>query len=130
MPAPKGNNYKMKWKTKKERKAAFEVVCIHLKKGLSKECFPLADWDTVERYIKDFPEDFPTEKINEAMRMGQMEWELIGMNGAKGEIQGFNAASWIFNMKNRYKDNFRDKIDYDVEFSGDINITLGGNVDD
>jgi len=59
-----------------------------------------------------------------------MEWELIGMNGAKGEIQGFNAASWIFNMKNRYKDNFRDKIDYDVEFSGDINITLGGNVDD
>jgi hypothetical protein len=52
------------------------------------------------------------------------------MNGAKGEIQGFNAASWIFNMKNRYKDNFRDKIDHDVEFSGDINITLGGNVDD
>ena len=68
MPAPKGNNYKQKWKTSKERKKAFEDVCAHIRSGLSRESYPGADWDTVERYLKDYPEDFPSEKLEAAFR--------------------------------------------------------------
>lgn len=107
MPAPKGNQYNKKWKTKAERQAAFQQVYDHLASGLSKACFPYADWDTVEAYCKEFPEDFPPQKLQEAMRLQQYEWEKLGLDGAKGKIDGFNAASWVFNMKNRFK--WRDK---------------------
>lgn len=112
MPAPVGNNYNKKWKTPEERKKACEAVCEHLAQGLSQDCFPDADWDTVERYIKDFPEDFPAEKIKEARRKGRMFWEGAGRDGAIGKIPNFNATSWIFNMKNRYKEDWRDKHDH------------------
>ena len=110
MAAPKGNNYRMKWKTKKEREEAFALVYDHLAAGYSKESFPYADWDTVERYCKDFPKEFPSEKLAEAMRIQRFEWESIGMDGAKGKIPGFNAASWIFNMKNRFRDEWQDRV--------------------
>jgi hypothetical protein len=109
MSAPEGNNYNMKWKTPEERKAACESVCKHLEQGLSQNCFPDADWDTVERYMKEFPQDFPSEKIKEARRKGRMLWEGMGRDGAFGKVPNFNATSWIFNMKNRYKEDWRDK---------------------
>lgn len=109
MPAPKGNNYNKKWKTQKERQEAFEEVYNHLAAGFSKESFPLADWDTVEAYIKEFPEDFPPKKINEAMRYQRLKWERLGMDGAMGNVDGFNATAWIFNMKNRFSAEWRDK---------------------
>lgn len=109
MAAPKGNNYNKKWKTKEERQAAFQAVYEHLASGLSKGSFPLADWDTVEAYMKEFPEDFPPEKVSEAMRHQKLVWERLGMNGAMGEVDGFNATAWIFNMKNRFPAEWRDK---------------------
>lgn len=117
MPAPKGNDFNMKWKTKAERQEAFEAVYQHLSSGFSRSSFPLSDWDTVERYMRDFPEDFPAEKIAEAMRANALEWERIGMDGARGKIAGFNAAAWIFNMKNRFKEDWRDKHDIDHQSS-------------
>ena len=39
----------------------------------------------------------------------QTWWEGIGRAGAVGKIKGFNAAAWIFSMKNRF--NWGDKID-------------------
>lgn len=47
------------------------------------------------------------------MRCNLHEWEKIGLFGAKGEIEGFNAASWIFNMKNRFREDWRDKQETD-----------------
>ena len=114
MPAPVGNTYNLKWKTAEDRQEACDAVCAHLASGLSKASFPHADWDTVERYLGEFPEDFPTEKIREAERLGRLKWEKMGMDGAGGVIQGFNAASWIFNMKNRFPTEWRDKTEQDV----------------
>jgi hypothetical protein len=118
MPAPKGNNYGKKWKTPEDRKAACAAVCEHLSKGLSKKCFPLADWDTVEAYIRDYPEDFPSEKIKEAERLNLKFWESIGVDGATGANKDFNAASWIFNMKNRFRSDWTDTTKQDVNVTG------------
>lgn len=104
MGAPKGNNYKMKWKTSEERKRICELVCEHIASGLSQDSFPEADWDTVERYIRDFPDDFPAEKLKMAARRNRLYWETRGICGMNGDIPGFNATAWIFNMKNRFKD--------------------------
>ena len=45
MAAPEGNNYKMKWKTQKERQDAFKAVCAHLEQGFNQDSFPDADWE-------------------------------------------------------------------------------------
>lgn len=128
MPAPKGNDYSRKWKTQEERRQAFQALCDHLESGLSKKSFPLADWDTVEAYCRDFPEDFPPEKLQEAMRRHLLVWEKIGIQGAQGKIEGFNAASWIFNMKNRFKEDWRDKVEQ--EHSGTMAVVKVNDTDE
>ena len=116
MAAPKGNNYNKKWKTQKERQEAFALVYEHLSSGYSKGSFPHADWDTVEAYAQEFPEDFPAEKLKEAERLGYFEWEKIGVDGTRGKIPNYNATSWIFNMKNRF--NWHDR--QETKHSGEI----------
>lgn len=110
MPAPINNDYNKKWKSAAERKAACDAICQHLSKGLSKSSFPLADWETVAKYIKNYPEDFDAEKIAAAEREGRLFWESLGISGAMGQVSGFNAASWIFNMKNRYSAEWSDRV--------------------
>ena len=102
MPAPKGNDYNKKWPTSEERQEVCRELCDHLSQGLSLACFPPCDPKTLRRYVEEYPEDFPPEQIEQAFRKGRLEWETIGKNGAKGELQGFNNGSWVFNMKNRY----------------------------
>ena len=77
MAAPKGKNYNKKWKTKEERQAAFKAVCEHLASGLSKACLPMCDWDTVEAYMDNHPDDFPADKLREAMRRQMLVLSLI-----------------------------------------------------
>lgn len=101
MPAPKGNSYAMKWPTPEARQELCRAFCDHMAAGYSIESFPDADRKTIRRYAQEFPKDFPPEKLDEAARRGRLEWEKIGKDGAKGEIAGFNATAWIFNMKNR-----------------------------
>lgn len=114
MPAPLGNTNNTKWKTSEERKAACERVCEHIMSGLSRDCFPDADWDTVERYIKEYPVDFPPEKIENAMRINRLFWEKTGVEGTLGKIQGFNATSYIFNMVNRFKEDWKNRNDTNI----------------
>lgn len=70
------------------------------------------------------------DALKRAYDEGLAWWEKKGREATFGGVEGFHATSYIFQMKNRFRDEWRDKIDHDVEFSGDINITLGGNVDD
>lgn len=129
-PAPKGNNYKEKWKTPEERQKAFKEICAHLERGLSKNCLKVCDWDTVERYLEKYPADFPSDRLEEAFRVGMQLWEEIGLDGTRGEIQGFNATSWAFNVKNRYSRLWRDKHELDHNVTGEIIVEIGGSVDD
>ena len=37
----------------------------------------------------------------------------MGRQSAVGEVENFNATSYIFNMKNRFKEDWRDRHDLD-----------------
>jgi len=90
----------------------------------------MCDWDTVEAYMDNHPDDFPADKLREAMRRQMLVWEKIGLEGTMGEIKGFNATSWSFNMKNRFPRDWRDKQNIDFDTSGTISIVIGGEDDD
>lgn len=91
----------VKWPTPEQRKAACDSYCAHIEAGYSKDSWPDADFETVERYKRDFPEDFCPEKIARAERTSRLFWEKIGITGTIGKLKGFNAKSWEFNMQNR-----------------------------
>jgi hypothetical protein len=107
--APPNNNFAEKYKTPKERQALCERYCSYLKKGGYPSYFPECSDKTIERYIKDFPVDFPTEKIEEAEREYKRYYFDLLEQGATGKIHGYNAPSAIFLAKNINK--FRDNHD-------------------
>lgn len=102
MPAPEDNINAMKYKTPEERQALCAAYAAHVESGLSDECFPECDMDTLHRYEADFPVDFPTDMLQAARRKRQLFWEKAGRDGTMGQIEGFNASSWKFNMSNRF----------------------------
>lgn len=89
------------------RREFWKDVCDHISQGYSMKSYPRADEDTIYSYAKKFPEDCPIAELDEAKRKSCLFWEKIGLAGATGKVEGFNAASWIFNMKNRF--NWTDK---------------------
>lgn len=50
-----------------------------------------------------------SEAVRIAMSFSQAWWEKQGRIATFGEISGFNSTSYVFNMKNRFKDDWRDK---------------------
>jgi len=106
-----GNKHATIYDTPEKRADLMDAICKHLENGLSHDCFPYCDWKTVKKYANDYPDDFPEDRLNEAVRRGQMVWETLGMRGAMGRVGNFSAASWIFNMKNRY--GWKDKKEID-----------------
>jgi len=60
--------------------------------GVSKQCF----YEWVQAY-NDFG-----DAVGRGETASQLFWEEMGMRGAMGQIKGFNASSWMFNMKNRF----------------------------
>jgi transposase len=82
-----------------------EALIKHMSEGLSFETFGAVIGtcrDTVFRWVHEFPE------FSDAKKMGddicQLWWERMGISGLWGSKDGsFNAAVYIFNMKNRFK---------------------------
>lgn len=104
-----GNTNAMKFKTAEERKALCAVYCIHVEQGLSDESFPECDMQTLKHYREEYPLDFDTVEIEKSRRTRQLLWEKAGLDGTMGRIPGFNAATWKFNMANRFR--WRDRSD-------------------
>jgi len=81
-----------------------------MEEGLSKEAASAAigiSKDTLYRWAESKPEF--SDAIKQGEQLSRLFWERIGLKGLKGEIPGFNATTWIFNMKNRH--GWRDKQD-------------------
>ena len=112
-----GNDFNMKFKTPESRKVVCASYIAHVESGLSDECFPDCDMDTFHRYERDFPEDFPTDLLDQARRIRRLFWERAGRDGTIGKIKGFNSKSWQFNMMNRFM--WNDRRQDDVNFQRD-----------
>lgn len=70
--------------------------------------------ETFNVWRKDRP-DF-SDAVKEAVALSQAWWEKQGRMATFGAIDGFNATSYIFQMKNRFRDDWRDK--HEMEHSG------------
>ncbi len=75
--------------------------------------------DTFHEWEKKYPEF--SDAVKRAVDFAQGWWERQGRLGAAGEVENMNATIYIFNMKNRFKDDWRDK--HEVESSGKLEHT-------
>ena len=76
--------------------------------------------DTLNDWGKNNPEF--SAALKEAVSQSQAWWERKGREGATGEVDGFNSTAWIFNMKNRFREDWRDK--HEVEATHDVSDRL------
>lgn len=87
-----------------------QMLIDHFSKGLSFKAFA-GKVNVQERTLFNWLEqnpDFKTAKeIGEPM--ARLFWERMGIAGVAGQVKGFNPAGWIFNMKNRFRDDWRDR---------------------
>ena len=73
-----------------------------------------------DNYEKNHPEFL--EAVNKAVQLSQGWWEKNGRIATFGAVPNFNATAFSFNMKNRFKDDWRDKQEVDnrhVDKNGD-----------
>ena len=80
--------------------------------------------DTLLEWSKSKPEF--SGAIKRAGEESLAWWEKQGRTATFGGIDGFNPTSYIFQMKNRFRNDWRDKHDHSVEVSGEIEIVIGG----
>jgi hypothetical protein len=104
----------------KYKKEYCEMLVEHMKQGYSFESFGASpvcvDKVTLYRWVEKHAE------FSNAKKRAETEclkfWEKIGIAGALGKIQGFNAASFIFNMKNRFF--WRDRLEPTTTITNNI----------
>ncbi len=100
---PVGRPTKYKPEMAEEAKELFAIgaskaeICLKLD-----ICF-----ETFQQFKERHPEFL--EAVNKGMQVSQGWWEMKGRLATVGEIDGFNATAFIFNMKNRFKHDWRDK---------------------
>lgn len=69
-----------------------------------------------------------SEAVKQARRLSQGWWEREGRKATFGASPGFNATSFIFNMKNRFSDDWRDKVEQ--EHSGGLQLVRVNETDE
>jgi len=75
---------------------------------------------TLNAWMEAHPE-FSTA-VKRGLQKAQVWWERQGKIATFGGAEGFNATSYIFNMKNRFKEDWRDKVEQ--EHSGGQTLTV------
>lgn len=88
-----------------------DLVIEHMEQGLSVESFAAivdVSKSTIYEWIKEHPQF--SDAVNKGFDKSRLFWERAGLKGMFTESgTTFNATTWIFNMKNRFKDEWRDK---------------------
>lgn len=74
-------------------KEGYSIEAFAGKIGVSREC--IYEWTRVHPEFSDAKKVFETAS--------QRYWESVGKLGMLGQVKNFNAAVWIFSMKNRFK---------------------------
>ena len=70
------------------------------------------DRSTLNDWI-DAHEEF-SRAIKRGLEKAQAWWEMKGRVATFGGVDGYNATSFIFNMKNRFPDDWRDKQEREI----------------
>lgn len=113
----------------KYRKEMCDRVIEFGKEGMSKHEMALElgiHYSNFDQWQKDKPEF--RDAVKEAVNLSQGFWERAGRNGALGKIQGFNATGYIFQMKNRFAADWREK--QEVKHEGGISIVSVDSTDE
>jgi hypothetical protein len=69
-------------------------------------------YSTFDLWAQQHPEF--SEAVKEARRLSQAWWEKQGRIATFGAIDGFNATSYIFQMKNRFREDWNDTVKQEV----------------
>ncbi len=56
---------------------------------------------------RDEHEEF-AEALNIGLQKAQRDWEKIGREGITGQTEKFAGSPWIFTMKNRFRDDYKE----------------------
>lgn len=73
---------------------------------------------TLDNWTEVHPEFL--DAVKEALAWSQAWWEKNGRIATFGGTEGFNATSYIFNMKNRFPDDWKDKVVQDQNVKGEM----------
>lgn len=106
----------------KYKKEYCKQLIEHMTKGLSFESFAgvlQVSNKTLYTWAEKNPEFLHAKKVG--TDKSRLFWEKLGVAGAAGKIPNFGSASYIFNMKNRFK--WRDK--QPDEDSVNVTVNLG-----
>jgi hypothetical protein len=76
--------------------------------------------DTFIEWVKDENKPEFSEAVKKAVSYSQGWWEKKGRQATMGGVDGFNPTSFIFNMKNRFPGDWKDK--RETEHSGGVTI--------
>lgn len=98
-----------------------EDLINHMKRGLSFESFAGAVSvciETIYTWIREYPEFLEAKQIG--FSKNRYYWESLGVAGTAGKIDRFNSTAFIFNMKNRFPREWRDR--HEIDHSGKIEV--------
>ena len=109
MPAPKGNKFNNKMaKFPQECQKAYKDYCNWLSQGNSVEAWSyLSDqmtlsYKTMEKYIREFPDDFPPIHKEIALTQSLKVWEERGLAMMLGQIEKSQPAIFQMFMRNKF----------------------------
>ena len=113
-----------------------EMLIDHMAQGFSYESFAGlvgVSKQTIYDWEKANPEFLDSKKIG--VEKSRLFWETQGIegiyntetfeqdeNGSRSVKKALNSSVWIFNMKNRFKDEWRDK--QETELSGNVSTVI------
>ncbi len=73
---------------------------------------------TLDNWTEAHPEFM--DAVKQAVSWSQAWWEKQGRVATFGGTEGFNATSFIFNMKNRFPADWKDKVEQDQTIKGEL----------
>ena len=74
--------------------------------GMAEACD--VDRETINNWMVAHPEF--SRAIKRGLQRAQVWWERKGKEGTFGGVDGFNATSYIFQMKNRFRSDWNDTV--------------------
>lgn len=98
-----------------------EQLVQHMKSGLSFPSFAGSVGvcqETIYEWSRVHPEFLESKR--RGLEACRYTWEKIGFAGVTGKLDGFNATTYIFTMKNRFPQEWRDR--HEIDHSGQIEV--------